>query len=105
MGKLSANWKQWAKRLKLKTYTLYLASRDPRMPWYARLVVAFVVIYAFSPLDLIPDFIPVLGIVDDLIILPLGIALAVKLIPPEVMADAQAKAEAHIHEGKPVIRA
>src|SRR5579863_10490959 len=99
-----ANWKQWARQLKLKTYTLYLASRDPRLPWYARLIVASVVIYAFSPLDLIPDFIPVIGFLDELIVLPLGIALAVKLIPPEVMADAQAKAEALMQEGKPIMR-
>jgi|SRR5579859_365643 len=104
MQKLIARWTQSARRLKLKTYTLYFAYRDPRLPWYARLVVASVVLYAFSPLDLIPDFIPVLGFVDDLIIVPLGVALAVKLIPPEVMAEAQAKAEVHIQEGKPMLR-
>lgn len=68
---------------------MYLAARDPRTPWHARLVIVIVVAYALSPIDLIPDFIPVLGYLDDLLLLPLGIFLALKLIPPAVLADAR----------------
>ena len=67
--------------------TLYLAARDRRVPWYAKLVAGCVVAYALSPIDLIPDFIPVLGYLDDLILLPLGIALAVRLIPPDLLEE------------------
>lgn len=80
--------------LKTETYALSLAYRDPRTPWYARVWAALVVGYAFSPIDLIPDFIPVLGYLDDLLLLPLGIWVALKLIPPEVMADARSQAVA-----------
>jgi uncharacterized membrane protein YkvA (DUF1232 family) len=72
---------RWAGRLKAETYALYLAYKDPRVPWYARLFAACVVGYAFSPIDLIPDPIPVLGYLDDLVLIPLGIALAVRMIP------------------------
>ncbi|MBI5670055.1 MAG: DUF1232 domain-containing protein [Chloroflexi bacterium] len=99
------NWKNRVRQFKFKTYALYLAYRDLRTPWYARLVAAAVVAYAFSPIDLIPDFIPVLGYLDDLVIVPLGIFLALKLIPPPVMADAEAKAEMLRQQGKPVSRA
>lgn len=85
-------WKARARRLKTELYALYVAYRDPRTPWYAKVVAACVVAYAFSPLDLIPDPIPVLGYLDDLILLPLGIALAIRLIPPEVLTDARAQA-------------
>ncbi|MBI5583607.1 MAG: DUF1232 domain-containing protein, partial [Deltaproteobacteria bacterium] len=71
--------RQRARRLQAETYALYLATRDPRTPWHAKLLVAGIVAYAFSPIDLIPDFVPVLGYLDDLILLPLGVALAVKL--------------------------
>ncbi len=97
--------KRWAKHLKKETYALYFAYRDPRVPWYAKLLVAFVVAHTFSPIDLIPDFIPVLGYLDDLIITPLGLALALKLIPAEVMAEARIKAEADMVDGKIVGRA
>jgi uncharacterized membrane protein YkvA (DUF1232 family) len=86
-------WKAAARRLKREVYALWLAAKDPRTPWYARLVVALVVAYALSPLDLIPDFIPVLGLVDDLVLVPLGIALAVKLIPGNVLDEARAAAD------------
>ena len=82
----------WARRLKTETYALALAARDPRVPWYARFFMALVVAYAFSPLDLIPDPIPVLGYLDDLILLPLGIALAIRLIPPEILTTARSQA-------------
>jgi uncharacterized membrane protein YkvA (DUF1232 family) len=81
-----------ARALKREAYAVYLAARDPRTPWYAKLLIFFVVTHTFSPIDLIPDFIPVLGYLDDLIITPGGLWLAVRLIPPEVMAEARAAA-------------
>jgi uncharacterized membrane protein YkvA (DUF1232 family) len=81
-----------AKALETETYSLYLAARDPRTPWTARALVLLIVGYALSPIDLVPDFIPVLGYLDDLIIIPAGIALALRLIPAEVMTDARRKA-------------
>ena len=98
-------WKQRVRQLKAETYALYLAYRDPRTPWYARVFAAIVVGYAFSPIDLIPDFIPVLGYLDDLVLVPLGILLALKMIPPEVMAESRVKAQDIIAQGKPVNRA
>jgi uncharacterized membrane protein YkvA (DUF1232 family) len=77
------NWKQRARQLKIEVYAIWLAYRDPRVPWHARLFAACVVGYAFSPIDLIPDFIPVLGYVDDLILIPLGVTLALKMMPGE----------------------
>jgi uncharacterized membrane protein YkvA (DUF1232 family) len=82
-----------ARALKRDTYALYLAARDPRTPWCAKLIAVAILAYALSPLDLIPDFIPVLGIVDDLIILPLGIAAVLKLVPAQVLADCRARAD------------
>jgi uncharacterized membrane protein YkvA (DUF1232 family) len=79
--------KQWARTLKRDVLALYLAAHDPRVPWYAKVVAAGVAAYALSPIDLIPDFIPVLGYLDDLILVPLGIALAIRLIPPAVFAE------------------
>ena len=81
-----------ARRLQTDTYTLYLACQDPRTPWYAKLLAAAVVAYAFSPFDLIPDFVPVLGYLDDLVLVPLGIALAVKLVPAPVLAECRERA-------------
>ena len=78
-------WKAGARRLKVETYTLLLAYRHPQTPWYAKLGAALVVGYAFSPIDLIPDFIPVLGYLDDLILLPLGVILVIKMIPDPVL--------------------
>ena len=88
-------WKVRARKLKQEVYAIYLAARDPRTPWYAKTLIFFVVAHTFSPIDLIPDFIPVLGYLDDLIITPGGLWLAVRLIPPEVMAEARAAAVAH----------
>jgi uncharacterized membrane protein YkvA (DUF1232 family) len=90
-----------ARRLKQKTYTLYLAYRHPSTPWYARILAAIVVAYAFSPIDLVPDFIPLLGYLDDLILVPLGIALTLKMIPEDVLTEARAKAEKSFRDGKP----
>ena len=82
----------WARGLKVEVYALYLAYRDPRVPWYARVFAAVVVGYAFSPIDIIPDVVPVLGYLDDLILVPLGVALAIKMIPPHVLAECREKA-------------
>lgn len=85
-------WRARAAALRAELYALYLAYRDPRVPWYAKLVAACVVSYALSPLDLIPDPIPVLGHLDDLVLLPLGVALALRLIPAPVMAECRVRA-------------
>lgn len=98
-------WKLRARDLKIEVYAVYLAYRDPRVPLYARIFAACVVAYAFSPIDLIPDPIPVLGYLDDLVIVPLGIALALKMIPAEVMAECRTKSRQVIEQGKPVSRA
>jgi uncharacterized membrane protein YkvA (DUF1232 family) len=82
----------WARKLKVEVYALYLAYKDPRVSWYARIFAAVVVGYAFSPIDLIPDVVPVLGYLDDLILIPLGVALAIKMIPPHVLAECREKA-------------
>ena len=86
------NLKARTKSLKREIHALYLAARDSRTPWYAKAVIIGVVAYALSPIDLIPDFIPVLGYLDDLLLLPLGIYLALKLIPVEVLRDARRRA-------------
>ncbi len=87
MPKVITSLEQKAKFLKTETYTLYLAYKDPRVPWYAKVLMAAVIGYAVSPIDLIPDFIPVLGYVDDLIIVPAGIFLALKMIPKGVLEE------------------
>ena len=85
--------KKRARIVKRDVFALYLAMRDPRTPWYAKAVAAAVLAYALSPLDLIPDFIPVIGYLDDLIVVPLGIALALRLIPEPVMSECRARAQ------------
>ena len=85
--------RQRVRQLKIETYALYLAARHPATPWYAKLLVAAIVAYAISPIDLIPDFVPVLGYLDDLLLVPLGIALALTLIPPAVMAECRQRAQ------------
>jgi len=92
------------RHLKAETFALYLAARDSRTPWYAKLLVAGIVAYALSPIDLIPDFVPVLGYLDDLILIPIGIALAIKLVPPQVLAECRARAQETIQNGKTVSR-
>ena len=86
--------KTWARGLNRDGHAIYLASRDPRVPWHAKVLAISVAAYALSPIDLIPDFIPVVGYLDDLIIVPLGIWLVVSLIPDEVMVECRAKADA-----------
>jgi uncharacterized membrane protein YkvA (DUF1232 family) len=98
---LWATWKDRARALKRETYAIYLACRDPRVPWYGRVLAACVVGYAFSPIDLIPDFVPVLGYLDDLILIPLGIAFVLRAIPPEVKAECREKAAIAMAGGKP----
>ena len=94
-------WKQRVRELRTETYAIYLAYKDPRTPWYARLFAACVVGYAFSPIDLIPDPIPVLGYLDDLVLVPLGIAIALKMIPSSVMTECRDKAQSAMSQGKP----
>jgi uncharacterized membrane protein YkvA (DUF1232 family) len=94
-------WQERARRLKLETYALYLAYRDPRVPWYAKVLAAAVVAYAFSPVDLIPDFVPVFGYLDDLLIVPLGVALARRMIPQDVLDRCRERARADLGQEKP----
>lgn len=89
---MMSSLKSWAKTLKQHTLTVYFAARDPRTPLLVRLLALFVAAYALSPIDLIPDFIPVIGYLDDLLLLPLGLWLVVRLTPPEVIATARNKA-------------
>lgn len=96
--------KQRSGNLKAETYALYLSARDPRTPWYAKLLVAAIVAYALSPIDLIPDFIPVIGYLDDLVLVPLGIFLAIKMIPKPVLDDCRARAQKTIQNVKIVSR-
>ena len=97
-------WRAEARRLEREVYALYLACRDPRVPLHAKLVAAGIVAYAFSPIDFIPDFIPVLGYVDELVLIPLGVLLVRRLIPPAVMVDCRRGAEEAFRHGKPVSR-
>jgi uncharacterized membrane protein YkvA (DUF1232 family) len=94
-------WKQRARQLKMETYAIYLACKDPRVPWYGRLFAICVVGYAFSPIDLIPDPIPILGYLDDLVLIPLGVALVLKMIPQTVLTECREKAQAVMSQGKP----
>ena len=79
--------KSWARTIKRDVHARYLASRDSRVPWYAKALAVVVASYALSPIDLIPDFVPVIGYLDDIVLLPLGIMLVVRMIPPEIMAE------------------
>ena len=93
-GSSRLEWaRSWARSIKRDIVALWLAARDPRVPWHAKLVAGAVAAYALSPIDLIPDFIPVLGLLDDLLLVPAGILLAVRLIPGPVMADLRLQAE------------
>ena len=92
MGQIAGKLKTWARTIKRDAHAIYLAARDPRVPWYAKALAFCVAGYALSPIDLIPDFIPVLGYLDDMVIVPLGILAVVKLIPSNVMAEHRAAA-------------
>jgi uncharacterized membrane protein YkvA (DUF1232 family) len=85
--------KRWARRIKRDVVALWIAARDPRVPWHAKAVCAAIAAYALSPIDLIPDFIPVLGYLDEVVLLPLAILLAVRLVPPQLMAEFRAEAD------------
>ena len=95
--------KQWARGIKRDVIALWIAARDPRVPWYAKAVAGLVAAYALSPIDLIPDFIPVIGYLDDLIIVPAGIMLAVKLTPADLMEEF--RKQAALREGRPLSKA
>ena len=97
-------WKDKARLLKTEVYALYLAYKDPRVPWYAKIFAACVVGYAFSPIDLIPDPIPIIGYLDDLILIPLGTIIALKMIPKEVLAECREQANETMLQGKAVNR-
>jgi uncharacterized membrane protein YkvA (DUF1232 family) len=99
--KMLGMWKYRVGQLKRETYTLYLAYRDPRTPWYAKVLGALVVGYAFSPIDLIPDAIPILGYLDDLLLVPLGIFFTLKMIPPVVLDECRQEAGQVMQQGKP----
>lgn len=105
MSSTLAVWKARARHLRAEVYALYLAYRDPRVPWYAKLLAVCVVGYALSPIDLIPDFIPVLGYLDDLVLIPLGVALALRMIPPVVMDECRVRARSELADGKTTGRA
>ncbi|WP_307512775.1 MULTISPECIES: YkvA family protein [Variovorax] len=90
---ISDNLKSWARRIKRDGVALWFAGKNPRTPWYAKALGVFVVAYALSPIDLIPDFIPVLGYVDDVMLLPALIWLTIRLLPPEVLAECRSQAE------------
>lgn len=97
-------WKHRAEKLKIEIYAIYLAYKDSRVPWYARIFAACLVAYAFSPIDLIPDPIPILGYLDDLILIPLGVVLALKMIPKEVLVECREKSREMMLQSKPVNR-
>lgn len=103
---LTERLSSWARRIKRDSVTLWFAYRDPRTPWLVKALCAFVVAYALTPIDLIPDFIPVLGYLDDALLLPALIWLAVRMLPPEVIADSRLKADEWMqrHGRKPISR-
>ena len=97
-------WKRRARQLSAQTYALYLAYRHPRTPWYAKVFAALVVGYVFSPIDPIPDFIPGVGLLDEMVVVPIGVLIAAKLIPRQVMEECQDKAREVAEGEKPVSR-
>lgn len=102
-GKIFHIGKRRAGQLKTETYAIYLAYKDPRFPRYAKLLIACVIGYVFSPIDLIPDSIPILGYADDLILVPIGITFVIRMIPPAVLADCQEKAHTAMTWKRPPI--
>ena len=97
-------WKDRARQLSAQTYALYLAYRHPRTPWYAKVFAALVVGYVFSPIDPIPDFIPGVGLLDEMMVVPIGVLIAAQLIPRQVMEECQEKAREVAEGEKPVSR-
>ena len=101
MGRRVESGRARLRAVKRDTYALLLACRDERTPWYAKLTAGVVVAYAFSPIDLIPDFIPVLGLLDDVLLVPLGVALVRSMVPADVMEECRVRAEAAFVNEKP----
>jgi len=97
-------WKRWARQLSAQTYAIYLAYQHPKTPWYAKVFAALIVGYVFSPIDPIPDFIPLVGLLDEMVVVPIGVLLAAKMIPPDVMQECQEKARQRAEGEKPVSR-
>ena len=97
-------WKLWARQLTAQTYALYLAYRHPRTPWYAKVFAALVVGYVFSPIDPIPDFIPFVGLLDEMVVVPIGVLLAAKMTPPDVFEECREKAREVAEGEKPMSR-
>lgn len=97
--------KEQARQLAAESYALYVAAQDPRTPWYARWLAAFVVAYALSPVDLVPDFIPVVGYLDDLVLVPVGVALAIWLIPKPIWQESRERAREMVPPDRPASRA
>ena len=91
------SWKAKSKQLETEIFALYLACKHPRTPWYAKALAALIIGYAFSPIDLIPDFIPLLGYLDDLILIPAGIAFLVKIIPKDILEECRSKAKSNFY--------
>jgi uncharacterized membrane protein YkvA (DUF1232 family) len=102
--KLLRTLREKASALNSEIYALYLAYKHPKVTWPARVIIALTIGYALSPIDLIPDFIPVFGFLDDLLIVPAGIALSIRLIPPDVMAACRKEAQENFRSGKPHVR-
>jgi uncharacterized membrane protein YkvA (DUF1232 family) len=98
-------WKRRARQLSAQTYALYLAYRHPKTPWYAKVFAALIVGYVFSPIDPIPDFIPVVGLIDEMVVVPMGVLIAAKMIPRQAMEECQEKARQRAEGEKPVSRA
>jgi len=96
-----SGWAERVRRLRVELYALYLAARHPLTPWYAKLAVAGFVAYAVTPVDLVPDFIPVVGLIDDLIFVPLAIAAAIRFVPPDVLAECRARAQQTMMASRP----
>jgi uncharacterized membrane protein YkvA (DUF1232 family) len=97
-------WKRRARQLSAQTYALYLAYRDPRTPWYAKVFAALVVGYVFSPIDPIPDWIPAVGLLDEMVVVPIGVLIAAKMIPRQVMEESREKAREVAEGEKPTSR-
>jgi len=95
------SWKEKSKQLKSEIVALYLAAKHPRTPWHAKVLAALIIGYALSPIDLIPDFIPVVGYLDDLILVPAGIALLIKIIPRDVLEECRSRAQSDLSKRKP----
>jgi uncharacterized membrane protein YkvA (DUF1232 family) len=98
----SEAWKQRARQLTAQTYALYLAYRHPKTPWYAKVFAALIVGYVFSPIDPIPDFIPLVGLLDEMVVVPIGVLISMRMIPTDVFVECQERAREATEGDKPV---